>query len=183
MIVLKLGGSLLSQPLLFNWLQWANEHPQQVVIVAGGGVFADQVRLMQKQWHYNDRIAHEMAILAMQQTALLFHGIYPDLKILDSIDAISQQPQTVIWSPLIAELDQDNVPASWDVTSDSLAAWLAGKLNADKLILVKSAEISPHWDIETLIAKGIIDKAFLRFYQPTLFELKCVRYNDVSVIY
>lgn len=59
MIVLKLGGSLLSSAepsYLRQWLSLASEQGKgKLVIVPGGGVFADQVRLMQKQWHYNDQ--------------------------------------------------------------------------------------------------------------------------------
>ena len=51
MIVLKLGGSLLSQATLVEFLDLARQYGKgQVVIVPGGGVFADQVRLTQKQW-------------------------------------------------------------------------------------------------------------------------------------
>ena len=51
MIVLKLGGSLLSSSILLDYLQLASEQGQgKVVIVAGGGIFAEQVRLSQQQW-------------------------------------------------------------------------------------------------------------------------------------
>ena len=39
----------------------------KVVIVPGGGLFADQVRVTQKLWQFNDQVAHQMALLAMQQ--------------------------------------------------------------------------------------------------------------------
>ena len=84
MIVLKLGGSLLSSPALMQCLQLASQKGQgQLVIVPGGGVFADQVRLTQKKWQYDDKAAHYMAILAMQQMALLFQGLCADLVLVD----------------------------------------------------------------------------------------------------
>jgi aspartokinase-like uncharacterized kinase len=32
---------------------------------------------------------------------------------------------------------EDPVPHSWDVTSDSIAAWVAGAIGAERLVLVK----------------------------------------------
>jgi aspartokinase-like uncharacterized kinase len=65
-----------------------------------------------------------------------------------------------IGNPEIAE--------SWDVTSDSLAAWLARRLDADKLILVKSCPVpegepSP----EELRRLEIVDAAFPEFAART----------------
>ncbi len=53
------------------------------------------------------------------------------------------------------------LPKAWDVTSDTLAAWLAGELKADRLILVKS--VDPPSAAETaadLAAAGIVDPLF-----------------------
>ncbi|MCK5871864.1 MAG: uridylate kinase, partial [Methylococcales bacterium] len=62
-----------------------------IVIVAGGGLFADHVRQTQKKWCFNETIAHEMAILAMQQMALLFKGLQPTFQCIDSVDHIKLQ--------------------------------------------------------------------------------------------
>ena len=90
MIVIKLGGSLEQAKTLADGLtriaqHYSQQHSQQqaVVIVPGGGVFADTVRAAQHQWQFNDRIAHEMAILAMQQMALLFQSLQPEFVICD----------------------------------------------------------------------------------------------------
>ena len=39
-----------------------------------------------------------------------------------------------------ASLDLDALPASWQVTSDSIAAWVAGQVGADRLVLVKEVD-------------------------------------------
>ncbi len=62
--VIKLGGSLEKSNQLTKCLETIHKMPSNIVIVAGGGVFADQVRLTQKKWCFNEIIAHEMAILA-----------------------------------------------------------------------------------------------------------------------
>ena len=139
MIVLKLGGSLLFKPELARYLELAIQNGQgQLIIVPGGGTFADQVRATQKQWQYDDKTAHYMAILAMQQMALLFQGLCSSLVLVNQVAAIPpalKQQNVVVWSPLATELDAAGIPASWDVTSDSLAAWLAIQLSVTRLFL------------------------------------------------
>ncbi|MBT3813136.1 MAG: uridylate kinase [Gammaproteobacteria bacterium] len=186
MIVLKLGGSLLSHAELREFLQIASRDGQgQVVIVPGGGVFADQVRLTQHQWQYGDHTAHCMAILAMQQMALLFHGLCADLVIVDEVELIRlrlQQQNVVIWSPLPSELDAAGVAANWHVTSDSLAAWLAVQLSIDHLILVKAAEFSAGSSIQQLSTLGIIDQAFAEFVQYHPLTIDCITYHQFSTL-
>ena len=183
MIVLKLGGSLLSNSALNQYLQLASQNGQgQVVIVPGGGVFADQVRSTQKQWQYDDRTAHYMAILAMQQMALLFQGLCADLVLINKVAAIRpalQQQQVVVWSPLATELDVAGVPASWEVTSDSLAAWLAIQLSAIQLVLVKSAQIPVDATLEQLAALGVIDKALTRLADNKSLRIDCISYHQL----
>jgi len=57
-----------------------------------------------------------------------------------------------------------DLPASWELTSDSLAAWLAKRLRLGRLLLVK--HFSPPLDglsAEKLAAAGIVDPLFPRF--------------------
>ena len=186
MIVLKLGGSLLSSPALTQYLRLASEKGHgQLVIVPGGGVFADQVRTTQKQWQYDDKTAHSMAILAMQQMALLLQGLCPDLVLVDKVTAIHaalQRQHVVVWSPLLTELDAAGVSASWDVTSDSLAAWLAIQLSVSKLILVKSASIPDNSSLEQLTHAGIIDKAFTRLVHNKPLMIECISFQQLPVL-
>nr|WP_152485996.1 hypothetical protein [Methylohalobius crimeensis] len=151
-----------------------------MVIVPGGGRFADQVRLAQKHWEFDDRIAHHMALLAMHQYGLVFQGLEPCLKSARTgqIDGLLRQGEAVVWLPELSELDRAEVPSDWTVTSDTLAAWLAGKLHAERLILVKS-EHSAGTDPETLKQSGIVDAAFLDWL-PTHVELNCFHRNQAD---
>jgi aspartokinase-like uncharacterized kinase len=58
-----------------------------------------------------------------------------------------------------------DIPQSWDVTSDSLAAWLAGKIGAERLLLVKQVE-PPEGTVRAadLAERGIVDTAFANFH-------------------
>lgn len=162
MWVVKLGGSLIEDVNLKGWLWNLAEYGRgKAVIVPGGGRFADQVRILQQRWKIGDQIAHRMAILAMHQTGLLFLGLDPRLALsrTEEIEEALRQGKIPVWLPEVAELDQTGVPASWAVTSDSLAAWLAGRLNAQRLVLVKS-KAPASLDPMDLKNSGLVDEAF-----------------------
>jgi 5-(aminomethyl)-3-furanmethanol phosphate kinase len=182
-IVIKLGGSLAHSKALINCLNKIQQRYQgrAVIIVPGGGAFADQVRLAQQQWRFDEVIAHHMAILAMQQMALMFKGLVPHWSIASSLSELQQDShsnKTLIWSPNSAELDQSGVPATWDISSDSLAAWLAKQVSATELILVKSAVIDPLASLEQLAALQIIDQGFCQQTQAALFRIRVVNQQD-----
>jgi len=182
-IVIKLGGSLTHSKALINCFNKIQQRYQSraVIIVPGGGAFADQVRLAQQQWQFDEFTAHHMAILAMQQMALMFNGLAPHWLIVSSLSEL-QLPihlnKTLIWSPNSVELDQSGVPASWDITSDSLAAWLAKQVSATELILVKSAAIDPQASLEQLVAQKIVDQGFCQQVQEALFSIQVVNQRD-----
>ena len=183
MQVIKLGGSLAQANTLLNCLDKIDNNyaQQKIVIVPGGGAFADQVRLAQNQWQFNDSTAHKMAILAMQQMALLIHGLKDHWPIVESTTLITEQLKmhnVLIWSPDIKGLDAHHIPESWDITSDSLAAWLANKLSAEQLTLVKSTPIDPNLNLQKLSQMAIIDKSFCDFVTDSTFKIDVVHQAD-----
>lgn len=177
MIVVKLGGSLLESDALLHCLNGLEQRYQgrAVVIVPGGGPFADQVRKVQKRWLFDDKTAHHMAILAMQQMALLLKALKDNFVIVQTITAIQAQlalKKTLIWSPDIDELDNAGIPATWDITSDSLAGWLATTLSAEELIVIKSVRIDENLSPKELTEKDIVDRAFFDFVSKASFKLQ-----------
>ncbi len=179
MIVVKLGGSLLTSGNLSGCLEKIQHHyhNKPVIIVPGGGPFADQVRLAQQQWRFDDKTAHQMAILAMNQMALLFKALQPEFNLTESVAGFNNLNKTKgisIWSPNLAELEEAGIPSSWDITSDSLAAWLARTLVADELILVKSVKIDTDFDVLKLMQLHIVDASFYKFTQQAAFKLTIV---------
>jgi len=171
MWVVKLGGSLADSESLIPWLQALAR--TDAVIVPGGGPFADQVRKAQARWRFDERTAHDMAVLAMRQYGLMLAGL-GGLRTGTSaaeLKAGIRKGQATVWLPLPENLGAAGIPASWDVTSDSLAAWLAGQLGARHLLLVKSVA-SPGAEVgcEGLITDGIIDPAFGSFGTGAHFQ-------------
>jgi aspartokinase-like uncharacterized kinase len=183
MIVIKLGGSLSTSGTLQDCLDKIERSYQdkEVVIVPGGGLFADQVRQVQQQWRFDDSTAHQMALIAMQQMALLFRALKPDFKIATSITEFGKPINNngiTIWSPDVAELDKSGIPPSWDITSDSLSAWLAKMLNADKLIVVKPVNIDPDFDVQKLVEQQLVDNSFYEFTKDAPFQLTIIYAKD-----
>lgn len=138
--VLKLGGSLFGKDELPGWLEALSQARGQVVVVPGGGPFADAVRAAQARLSFPDATAHHMALLAMEQFGLALCGLERGLRPAASARAISDaisHGYTPVWLPTAMSLHAPGIPEDWSVTSDSLAAWLASVLGADALGLVK----------------------------------------------
>jgi aspartokinase-like uncharacterized kinase len=140
----------------------AEHGPGQVILVPGGGPFADAVRAGQQVWNFPDRTAHRMALLGMRQFGLMLCGLEPKLTEAPAVAAVKKilaQGGLPVWMPEDAELDAAGVPASWDITSDSLAAWLAGETGAGEVLLVKSCPVAGETSLERLVAEGAVDPA------------------------
>ncbi|MGR0187364.1 amino acid kinase family protein [Azospirillum aestuarii] len=158
--VVKLGGSLWRAPELRRWLEiLAAARRLRVVIVPGGGPFADAVRDAQPVLGFGDRAAHRMALLAMEQYGTALADLEPRLTPARSLADLRGRPSPTVWMPLPLADDAD-VAESWDVTSDSLAVWLAGALDATCAVLVKSTPlpdaVAP---VTQLATEGVVDPA------------------------
>jgi 5-(aminomethyl)-3-furanmethanol phosphate kinase len=166
MWVLKLGGSLYRTPELGAWLTALGSATQPLVVVPGGGPFADTVRQAQRDWSLSDVAAHRMAILGMQQMAYLLCDRQARFQCADSIESMEnalQAGKVPVWLPDRLLADAADIACAWDVTSDSLAAWLANRLQAEGLVLVKSAELDPlRQSVIQLQRDGVLDGAFHR---------------------
>jgi dihydroneopterin aldolase len=60
-------------------------------------------------------------------------------------------------------LGSSDVPACWEVTSDSLAAWLAWTYGARRLLLIKASDLAAPGSVHDLAADNIVDPLFPRF--------------------
>jgi 5-(aminomethyl)-3-furanmethanol phosphate kinase len=166
-IIVKLGGSHAFSRHLAVWLDALVLVAGRVVIVPGGGPFADAVRTAQPAMGFDDRAAHHMALLAMEQFGCALAGLRRSLSPAGSVAAIHaalRAGAVPVWAPTRMVLNAKDIPASWDLTSDSLAAWLAGALGAKLLLLVKSSE-APEGPVraDDLAARGVVDPCFPRF--------------------
>ncbi len=186
MRVIKLGGSFSESPELYGWIKAVVELPKErIVIVPGGGVLADHVRKLQAYWQFNDSVAHEMAIMTMQNMAVLYSGLHRSVQVATSVEEIKiifEQGKVPVWSPTLQWLDQHKVPHSWDVTSDSLSVVIAQVLAVKQLILVKSVRVSQNITVTELVEQEIADKAFSRYIKNNNFDLTLSHKDDFLLL-
>ncbi len=178
MIVVKIGGSLYNTAELKLWMQALTLYSMKcpIVVVPGGGPFCDQVRHAQRHHNLHDKNAHHMAILAMKQFGLLLADCAPTSHTFNSTPPHSS-PLT-IWLPDDTILLESNLPHNWTITSDSIALWLASKLNAEQLILVKSV-LNDTASINQLSANNIIDAGFKDLFENSNVDT-CIMHAEHS---
>jgi aspartokinase-like uncharacterized kinase len=174
--VLKVGGSLSRSqalPELCREISRLGTH-HCLLLVPGGGEFADLVRDFYASLPLSETAAHRMAILGMDQYGYLLGEQIPRAALVTDLPAALQVAESgrvpvLLPSRLMAQADP--LPHSWQVTSDSIAAWVAGALQASLLVLLKdvdglyssaphppaSQELLPQVDLEKLpsLAGGI----------------------------
>lgn len=186
MWIVKIGGSLNANPMLPAWLDLLAEcGGGRVIVVCGGGAFGDEVRRTQAQWRFGDLSAHNMAILAMAQTAYLMHGLNPALQLTRNradIHRVLHKGQTALWLPFELQRHRSTARTNWNFTSDSIALDLAHRLNAERLVLVKSCEIDPGLSLAQLGAAGIVDECFESLSGGAAFPIDVVHFNEVARI-
>jgi 5-(aminomethyl)-3-furanmethanol phosphate kinase len=149
--VVKVGGGVGAHalPALCRTLgELGERHP--LLVVPGGAGFADAVREADRRFGLRAETAHRMAILGMEQFGWLLSDLIPGAERRTELAPVDAGRATVL---LPAALPLDALPASWDVTSDSIAAWVAGQVGAGRLVLVK-AELAGGVDayLPTLLA-------------------------------
>jgi 5-(aminomethyl)-3-furanmethanol phosphate kinase len=137
--VVKIGGGVGADalPALCATVgELAERHP--LLVVPGGAGFADAVREADRRFGLRAGTAHRMAILGMEQFGWMLSDLIPGAVRSTELRATAGRA-TVL---LPAALPLDGLPESWDVTSDSIAAWVAGRAGAERLVLVKHASRS-----------------------------------------
>ena len=140
--VLKIGGSLSRRPAALRRLMaalGAAAERHVLAVVPGGGPFADAVRRADRRLRLDDSASHWMAILAMDQYAYVLASLAPRARLVREPAAVARGRLNVLQ---VADWlrDADALPHSWAVTSDSIAAWIARRLRAKMLVLVKDVD-------------------------------------------
>lgn len=149
--VFKLGGSLLDLPDLAERLRVVvRQVSTKPLIVVGGGNAADLVREWGEVHALSASSAHWLAVQAMEFNRHLLKTLVPEAVTISHLDQA-----TDVWEKgsiaLLnsfdwlqrAETQSESLPHSWEVTSDSIAAWVALRWHAEGMILLKS-RAAPH---------------------------------------
>jgi 5-(aminomethyl)-3-furanmethanol phosphate kinase len=144
--VVKVGGSLAAYPeklrALCKKLSEVSEK-HKLVILPGGGEFADTVRILDKRFSLSGSLSHRMAILAMDQYGLLLSDLTPNafpVQALEELEGFLASGKVPVFLPSRLLFNEDRLENSWDVTSDSIAVYLAAKLQVPKVFLVTDVD-------------------------------------------
>ena len=144
--VVKVGGGLLGAPGALERVCAAVAalgRREPLVVVPGGGPLADAVRALDRAVGLSPEAAHWMAILAMDQYAHLLAERVPGGRLVEepgAIAAVLSAGEIAVLAPSRWLRAADTLPHSWDATSVSVAAFVAGALDAVRLDLIKPAE-------------------------------------------
>jgi 5-(aminomethyl)-3-furanmethanol phosphate kinase len=138
-LVVKVGGGLLRDEGLDGLRRACAEINEiatrrPVLVVPGGGPFADAVRVLDAQVGLADGVAHALALQAMDQLGLLLRPLLPTAELLDRL--IAPRALSLVQAAP-AFRDRPEVPESWAVTSDSLAVLAAAAIGAEEAVLLK----------------------------------------------
>ncbi len=195
--VIRIGGSLSKSKAtlkkLFNVLAEISK-THKFLVVPGGGAFADLVREVYHKFHISEDVAHWSAILAMDQMGFFFSKVHPNIRIVNEWkEALQTELGTIpVLLPSKIMLDNDPLPHSWDVTSDSIAAYIAHITNTKKLFILTDVDgvftsdpkIQPDSELideisaEELAQKNVttsVDKVFPNLVSK--YKLECLVLN------
>ena len=170
--VVKIGGSLFPDYAidLAEKLKGTSS-----VIILGGGEFANLIRRYDESQHFSDEANHWTAIDCMDIIAKLVNDKVDSAKLAYSIDEvkeISDEGFTPIFAVSQFLKAEDPFECSWDVTSDSIAAYVAHLLNANLLIVTDVNGIytqEPKEPGSTFISK--IDATTLLTFQESSIDV------------
>ena len=168
--VVKIGGSLFPVHAIELVKQLKGS---KSLVILGGGEFANLIREYDSQVNFSDETNHWTAIDCMDIIAKLVDDKVDSSKLaysLDEVDKISDDGLTPIF--VVSEFlrSEDPFECSWDVTSDSIAAYIAHSLNANLLIVTNVNGIytqEPKEPGSTFISK-IDAKTLLTFQESSI---------------
>ncbi len=163
MIVVKLGGSVAGN--IPNIVRALESTRKEILIVPGGWMFADLIRKLDVE----DEKAHWMAILAMEQFGYYISNFGVETIRPKNFDIEFAGIRVLLPYELL--INNDELPHSWDVTSDSIAIWIASKLGVKEVIKLTDVDgiILNGKLVEMIEAERLIGiKTCLDSYAPKL---------------
>jgi aspartokinase-like uncharacterized kinase len=180
-LVVKIGGSLLRQAGLTCVLAVLGSPTRPIVVVPGGGPFADAVRDSQAELGFDDATAHCMALLAMHQTGLALAALEPRFVPAETEPAIARALAAglvPVWLPMRLCARDRRIPQDWSITSDGLAARLAERLGASEVLLVKSCPVPREAGLAELTRAGVVDPSFAGIVERAALSWRILGVGD-----
>jgi aspartokinase-like uncharacterized kinase len=170
--VVKVGGSCLANPqlvaLLTNWL--ARQQPAENWIVVGGGECIEAMRELAARFALAEETMHWRCVGLLRATFEILGELFPDWEVIESAEQFQRrsacEPAIGCIRVAVDTFYRETpgsvhvLPVGWETTTDAIAAYLAGRIAAAELVLLKSC--APELlaaDVVTLSQRGIVDAA------------------------
>lgn len=164
-VIIKLGGSLIEKgrDVLRLLSDYAEEKEKgkalTIILIPGGGPFTEAVRNLSESM--SEETAHWMAVLAMHQYGLFLANGEIEIPVVESEDEISETGPVCLLLPYKILKAEDCLPHTWDVTSDTIAAFVANKMGEKTFI--KLTDVDGIIDekghlIERITAKEMVER-------------------------
>jgi aspartokinase-like uncharacterized kinase len=175
--VVKLGGSLALYPeklraLCVKLSEISKAH--RLIVVPGGGEFADAVRCLDERFSLSCSASHRMAILGMDQYGLLLSDLMANSVTVSKLEEIKyflDSNGLPVFLPSNLMLREDPLESSWDVTSDSIAVYIAWRLKVPKVLLVTDVDgiynSDPKKNADAKLIKNLSASALLAMNKRT----------------
>ena len=144
--IVKVGGSLALHPeklraLCVKLSEVSKRH--SLIVVPGGGEFADVVRSLDERFSLSCSVSHRMAILAMDQYGFLLSDLTPNSEVVNNLANAKKNldlGKLTVFLPSNMLLKENQLENSWNVTSDSITAYIAHRLKVCKVLLITDVD-------------------------------------------
>ena len=162
MWIIKIGGSWIDKVELNELVTHLSKHSkfENIIIVVGGGCFADAVRLVYASNQMSEKTGHFLALKGTEMFAHIIKEINKNISLINNIESLKVLDRKLkVWMPSRVLKDEPSFINSWESTSDSVAAWLHKKVKSKGLIFVKSLIFEKKkYKLKHLQDKNVLDR-------------------------
>ncbi|MHA1986271.1 MAG: amino acid kinase family protein [Promethearchaeota archaeon] len=164
--IFKIGGKILEnlEDLKSTISQLTQVYDEgllnKIIIIPGGGSLANFIRKVYSELQFTEELGHWMGIISMNYNGIELGKKFPEIEVVEDINKLKKIEKIFsIFLPYRFLKEDDKLPQSWDVTSDSITLYLAKELEITHCFLIK--------DID-----GILNKDNLLIKELTTSEYK-----------
>ena len=143
----KIGGTIfedfenLSSTISQFSQLYEKEVIQKIILIPGGGSFANFIRKIYNDLKLTDELAHWMSIISMNYNGIELGKKFPKLEVFEDFNKLKEIGKSYcIFLPYQFLKENDKLPHSWDVTSDSITLFLAQKFGLNECFLIKDVD-------------------------------------------
>lgn len=192
-IMVKIGGKILENnedlnATIFQLQSLIEEgYIQSIVIIAGGGTWANFIRQLDNEFKLGDDLSHWMAIYAMDLNGIHMQEDFPFINLINDFKKLRETVSDLNNNPISIFLpynylkEKDPLPHSWDVTSDSINIFFAKELGLNESYLIKDVDGLMYNDGETIkLVKNLSTDEYKKFANSHILDITKDNYNDLK---